>query len=92
MAEKDYISREALGIGLCNPDVFEDKGYAKGWNAAIEIIQNAPAADVREVVLCRDCREQQVCRIAQYLGLDGFCSNGERQTNGANMRGESNGT
>ena len=44
----DYISREALGIGFCNPDIFEDKGYAKGWNAAIEIIKNAPAADVRE--------------------------------------------
>ena len=42
----EYIEREALGIGKCNPDVFEDKGYAKGWNAAIDIIQNAPAADV----------------------------------------------
>ena len=46
----EYIEREVLGIGKCNPDVFEDKGYAKGWNAAIDIIQNAPAADVRPVV------------------------------------------
>lgn len=46
----EYIDRIALGIGTCNPDVFEDKGYAKGWNAAIDIIQNAPAADVRPVV------------------------------------------
>jgi hypothetical protein len=45
----EYIAREALGIGKCNPDVFEDKGYAKGWNAAIDIIQNAPTADVRPV-------------------------------------------
>ena len=45
----DYINREALGIGFCNPDVFKDKGYATGWNAAIQIIKDAPAADVREV-------------------------------------------
>lgn len=45
----EYIDREALGIGKCNPEVFEDKGYANGWNAAIEIILSAPAADVRPV-------------------------------------------
>ena len=42
----DYIDRKALGIGKCNTDVFENKGYAEGWNSAIEIIENAPAADV----------------------------------------------
>ena len=46
----EYIEREKLGIGRCNPKVFEDKGYAKGWNAAIDIIQSAPTADVRPVV------------------------------------------
>lgn len=45
-----YIEREALGIGKCNPAVFVDEGYARGWNAAIEIIQKAPAADVQPVV------------------------------------------
>ena len=46
----EYIERDSIGIGKCNPDIFEDKGYAKGWNSAIDIIQNAPAADVRSVV------------------------------------------
>ena len=45
----EYIEREALGIGKCNPDVFENKAYADGWNSAIEIIENAPAADVAPV-------------------------------------------
>ena len=45
-----YINVDDLGIGKCNPNVFEDKGYAKGWNAAIDIIEKAPAADVRPVV------------------------------------------
>ena len=51
----EYIDRKALGIGKCNPEIFDDKGYANGWNAAIEIIQSAPAADVRPVVMCLDC-------------------------------------
>lgn len=45
----DYIDRAALGIGLCNRDIFEDKGYADGWNAAVKILKEAPAADVQEV-------------------------------------------
>lgn len=52
----EYIERDKLGICRCNPEVFEDKGYANGWNAAIDIIQSVPAADVRPVVLCRDCK------------------------------------
>ena len=45
----DYIDRAALGIGLCNRDVFENKGYADGWNAAVKILKEAPTADVVEV-------------------------------------------
>ena len=46
-----------------------------------------PAADVREVVLCKFCRSQRWCNFAQYLGNDGYCSRGEYATNcGADMR------
>lgn len=45
----DYIDRAALGIGLCNRDVFGNKGYADGWNAAVKILKKAPAADVQAV-------------------------------------------
>lgn len=45
----DYIDRVALGIGLCNRDVFKNKGYADGWNAAVKILKEAPAADVQAV-------------------------------------------
>ena len=45
-----YIERDALGVGFCNPGVFDDKGYAKGWNAVIDIINTAPAVDVAPVV------------------------------------------
>lgn len=41
-----YIDFDALGVGMCNPDVFENKGYAEGWNSLIKILHDAPAADV----------------------------------------------
>lgn len=34
---------------MCNRDVFENKGFADGWNAAVKILEEAPAVDVQEV-------------------------------------------
>lgn len=45
----DYIDRAALGIDFCRWNVFENKSYVDGWNAAIKILKEAPAADVQEV-------------------------------------------
>ena len=87
----DYISREALGIGFCNPDVFEDKGYATGWNAAIQIIKDAPAADVRPMVYCKECKHyvrgelfgDMVCdyhyRHHYHMEDNDYCSKGEKR-------------
>ena len=44
-----YIDIESLGIGRANSEVFENRAYADGWNAAIDIITSAPTADVQEV-------------------------------------------
>ena len=43
------IDRDALGIGYCNPLVFDDIGYAHGWNSAIEIIEKAPTIEAVEL-------------------------------------------
>ena len=32
-----------------------------------------------EIVRCRECRWGHLCVIGQHLGLDGFCSKGERE-------------
>lgn len=45
----DYIDRAALGIDFCRWNVFENKSYVDGWNAAIKILKEAPAADVQEI-------------------------------------------
>lgn len=46
---KDYIDRAKLGIGECNREIFEDKSYADGWNAAVKILKEAPAVNVQEI-------------------------------------------
>ena len=46
----DLIDRKALGIGYCNPLVFDKIDYAHGWNCAIEILMKAPTVDAVEVV------------------------------------------
>lgn len=44
-----YIDADALGIGKAERNAFTVPEYADGWNSAIEIIENAPTADVVEV-------------------------------------------
>lgn len=66
-----YIDADALGICKANRDVFENKAYADGWNAAIDIIESAPTADVAEVVRLKDGLDD--CHIVsdgEYCGYD----------------------
>jgi hypothetical protein len=78
---KEYIDREAL-----KRDLIDNRGfYPSIVKAAIE---NAPAADVVEVVRCRDCkfRLDRVCDcdqwanddFATYIDENDFCSYGAK--------------
>lgn len=53
-----YIDVEALGIGMAREEIFANPEFAQGWNNAIEIINNVPAADVTPVV------------HGQWIGID----------------------
>ena len=72
-----YIDVDALEIGRANPDVFIREEYASGWNLAIEIIENAPTADVVEVVRCKDCffyqKDKELAK-ANYLDPEKYCA------------------
>ena len=46
----EYIDRTALGISYADPKAFINPAHAEGWNTAIQIINEAPAADVAPVV------------------------------------------
>lgn len=61
---------ELIFFGLDNPDdehLFEF--------VPKEFIDNAPTADVVEVVRCKDCTRQLIC----YHSDDYYCADGERR-------------
>lgn len=91
----DLINRSALGVGYANPLVFDNPEFAKGWNAAIEIIAKVPAVDAVEVVRCGECEKRKTTECAlSYFVFDDFdvevrfldvpddfyCPYGERRT------------
>lgn len=45
-----------------------EKGYADGKRDAMA-----------ELVRCKNCKMEEKCKITQWLGEDGFCSDGERR-------------
>lgn len=86
MAKKEYIDRASLGIKCADPSAFINPAYALGWNSAIKVIENAPAADVAPVVhgkweptkndfMGNECFDCSNCGYTQ-IGRDyNFCSN-----------------
>lgn len=78
---KEYILREAaeriLYDGCHTTDgreVLDD--VVELWH----MIQNLPAADVRPVVYCKDCKHRFNYDICAYRGDNWFCGYGERRT------------
>jgi len=94
MAEKEYIEREAATAFAPLPKELReyqtanlDDAFEYGYDFAIGQIGAIPAADVRPVVLCRDCIHFQqfrphdgFCKIDGMLwNNDFFCANGKRE-------------
>lgn len=70
------IDADALGIGRANPDVFEEKAYAWGWNTAIDVIEAAPTIDAVPVVRCKDCAWRGTPECGMYY----VCECGQQHT------------
>lgn len=61
-----------------------EEAYRTGWNGAIEcIIENAPTADVVEVVRCKDCKKHGTSACSLWDGMVTedymWCYYGERR-------------
>lgn len=84
---KVYIEREDALKGLEDSDIgFCDDEPIQTRNRALKIIQNIPAADVVEVVRCKNCLRWKrdayggVCdRYGVRLDGDWFCAGGEKR-------------
>ena len=101
MMDKEYVGREEVIKILEHYDLSSGStlGYHSGAiECAISEIEMLPAADVVEVVRCKDCKwySELVCGEGKLLGSqgwcnevmarpmpsNGFCSFGERENNG----------
>lgn len=81
----DFISREAANKAVC-----ELCGTSEGTfcvRCDRNPLRDTPAADVVEVVRCRDCvywrGENDICKgICIDFSADGYCSEGKRKDGG----------
>ena len=81
----EYIERTALGIGYADPKAFIIPAHADGWNTAIQIINEAPTADVAPVVHGHWIRQDESftrfkcsnpeCGAENYGGFENYCPN-----------------
>ena len=87
----EYVSKETLLKAVEKMDRLDKEGtpYEYDKEGYILLIENAPAADVEEVVRCKDCKyatEVTGCdntlnfswKRQNYVKLMDFCSCGER--------------
>lgn len=88
----EYIERTAVfeqfdnaDADVCETDDFGGVDYGFGMKNIKELINSIPAADVVEVVRCKDCRKFKTyaCRMVAS-GYDDFCSYGERKESADN--------
>lgn len=64
----DYISRAELDAAFCKASApaFDNHGKATFIVDYVKVLETIPAADVRPVVLCRDCKYS-------YDSVGGWC-------------------
>ena len=90
----DYISREAANEACREAVRRYPNSFYNGIEAARDAIRKLPAADVRPVVLCRDCKYSDTfapdctdttfplkCLSIRYGGVypNWFCEHGEKR-------------
>ena len=92
MAEKEYIERGALVEKMFPIGMPNNGKYPINAKAVRTAIEQVPAADVVEVVRCKDCNHfsremigdslECVCKLSVgmvHVSPDSYCSYGERK-------------
>ena len=70
-----FINREDLRRDVLDYAVCAGNPVYLAKHRVLEVIDNIPEGIVR----CRECMHQKDCKVAQTLGLYGYCSYGERR-------------
>lgn len=99
----EYIEREALLLELQEEIEFETSMYTEeqnkyfnmGLKCAIRDVKSQPAADVTEVVRCKNCKNYELMKsngkhfcneFGGFVTEEDFCSRGERKESDINAR------
>ena len=72
----ECIEREAVFSAIWKTSAEHDVFFPA---IILDAIKSIPAADVRPVVLCRDCKHRFNYPICVYHGDDWFCGYGEKR-------------
>ena len=76
----EYIKRvDALKVLHGDAVAKYPASFSLGLAAAADEVQKIPAADVVEVVRCKDCKHRESDSLCEYYGDNDFCSRGERR-------------
>jgi hypothetical protein len=83
----DSIDEKIVYINYCSPYQNEIESVVSGLERARDSVEYAPAADVVEVVRCKDCKRRnpvgsKCLRDNLWHGDSDFCSYGERKEQG----------
>lgn len=68
---------------LIDADKLTPLAYKSGdWGHPMVVdlvdIENEPTIDAVEVVRCKDCKLRPTCKHTRALGINGYCSDGEK--------------
>ena len=81
--EQSYDGKEwTKEVEFANFENGTDLYYENDWNEGQTHIRNLRIwhlEDSEPIVRCKECFVQKTCRFAQFLGNEGYCSQGERQ-------------
>lgn len=70
MAEQRLIDANNLGVGKANPNAFERKDYAYGWNNALQaVVEASPTIDPETLPVVRQLREELASVTAERDAL-----------------------
>ena len=79
---KKYIDAEKLERHFenCICEAYNTNGVTEDFEIALKATKNQPAADVQEVVRCKDCKYNGYCSVQDYVMFkdDNYCSRGIR--------------
>lgn len=85
LIDADILKKEVLMWMPSDPCGIADRERPIETDIVVSLmmeIEDAPTIDAIEIVRCKDCKNRARYAVCDFLGEDGFCSNGERREDG----------